>query len=87
VLADLSAWRIETSDLTELDIVNVRVGDAATLSFDALPELTLPGLVTEVESFGQTFQGDVIYTVVVEPQAWDERLRWNMTATVTVEAE
>jgi HlyD family secretion protein len=87
VLADMSAWKVETSDLTELDIVNVRVGDAVTLSFDALPDLILPGVVTEVESLGKTFQGDVIYTVAVAPQEWDERLRWNMTATVTVEAE
>jgi multidrug resistance efflux pump len=87
VLADMSAWKVETSDLTELDIVNVRVGDTVTLSFDALPDLSLPGVVTRVESLGKTFQGDVIYTVAVEPQGWDERLRWNMTATVTVEAE
>jgi multidrug efflux pump subunit AcrA (membrane-fusion protein) len=87
VLADMSAWKVETSDLTELDVVNVRVGDAVTLSFDALPDLILPGVVTRVESLGKTFQGDVLYTVAVEPQEWDERLRWNMTATVTVEAE
>lgn len=87
VLADMSAWRVETSDLTELDIVNVRVGDAVTLSFDAVPDLILPGVITDVASLGRTFQGDVIYTVTVEPQAWDERLRWNMTATVTVEGE
>ena len=87
VLADLSAWKIETSDLTELDIVAVRMGDRVTIAFDALPDLTLPGVVTEIETLGQTFQGDVIYTVTVEPQGWDERLRWNMTATVTLDAE
>jgi multidrug efflux pump subunit AcrA (membrane-fusion protein) len=87
VLADMSAWKVETSDLTELDIVNVRVGDPVTLSFDALPDLIIPGVVTKVESLGKTFQGDVIYTVAVEPREWDERLRWNMTATVTVEGE
>lgn len=85
VLADMSAWKIETSDLTELDVVNVRVGDAASISFDALPDLTLRGAVSAIAALGQTFQGDVIYTVSVEPQSWDERLRWNMTATVTVE--
>lgn len=84
ILADLSAWKIETSDLTELDVVNIRTGDAVQLSFDALPELNLTGVVSAVEELGQTFQGDVIYTVTVTPQSWDARLRWNMTATVTL---
>lgn len=85
LLADLNSWRIETSDLTELDVVNVRPGDAATLTFDALPDLALEGVVTEVDTHGESFQGDVLYAVTVEPRSWDERLRWNMTATVTVE--
>ncbi|MEI8167573.1 MAG: efflux RND transporter periplasmic adaptor subunit [Chloroflexales bacterium] len=83
VLADLSNWRIETSDLTELDVVSVREGDPATISFDALPDLSLTGTVTKIQALGKTFQGDVIYTVTVAPQSWDKRLRWNMTATVT----
>ncbi|MCX7791780.1 MAG: HlyD family efflux transporter periplasmic adaptor subunit [Chloroflexaceae bacterium] len=87
VLADFSGWRVETSDLTELDVVNVRVGDRVTLTFDALPDLTLPGTVTKMQALGRTYQGDVIYTVTVEPQQWDERLRWNMTATVTIEGD
>jgi multidrug efflux pump subunit AcrA (membrane-fusion protein) len=86
VLADLSTWRIETSDLTELDIAAVSVGDNVTLTFDALPDLSLPGVVTRIKEIGTSFQGDVIYTVEVEPEGWDERLRWNMTATVTIEA-
>jgi multidrug resistance efflux pump len=83
IMADLSAWKIETSDLTELDIVAVREGDPVQLSFDALPELSLDGVVTAVEGLGKTYQGDVIYTVTVAPRSWDPRLRWNMTATVT----
>lgn len=85
VLADLSAWKIETSDLTELDIVAVREGDPVTISFDALPELTLDGTVSAIERLGQTVQGDVTYAVTVVPQSWDERLRWNMTATISLE--
>ncbi|MFQ3662014.1 MAG: hypothetical protein SNJ69_06425 [Chloroflexaceae bacterium] len=65
----------------------MRVGDQVTLTFDALPDLALPGIVTKVQALGKTYQGDVIYTVTVEPQRWDERLRWNMTATVTIEGD
>jgi HlyD family secretion protein len=64
----------------------VRLGDQVTLSFDALPDLTLSGRVTDIKGLGASFQGDVIYTVVIAPESWDERLRWNMTATVTIGA-
>ncbi len=84
ILADTSAWKIETSDLTELDVVNVAVGAPVTLSFDAIPDLTLEGTVTEIKSLSMTYQGDVIYTVVIKPNTWDARLRWNMTATVAI---
>ena len=38
VLADLSAWQIETDDLTELNIVRIREGDPVKISVDAIPD-------------------------------------------------
>ena len=38
-VADLSAWQIETTDLTELNIAAVREGLSVTLTFDALLRL------------------------------------------------
>ena len=86
VLADLSSWQIETEDLTELNIVKVREGDQVTVTFDALPGFELPGTVSEIKPLGKNRQGDIVYTVVVEPNSWDERLRWNMTASVIIGA-
>ncbi len=84
-LADFSAWQVETTDLTEINIVNVQVGDVATLSFDAIPDLDLNGKVTNIEPFGTDHQGDIVYKVTVAPDKMDDRLRWNMTAKVTIE--
>ena len=83
-LADCSAWQIETTDLTELNIARVREGDAVTITFDALPGLELPGTITRIRMFGENKQGDIVYTVLVKPSQNDERLRWNMTAKVTM---
>ncbi len=83
-LADFSIWQIETTDLTELNIVNIHVGDTATLSFDAIPDLELPGKVTAIKLLGATRQGDVDYDVIVTPDQMDARLRWNMTAKVII---
>lgn len=86
-LADLTTWQIETTDLTELMVNNVKVGDKATATFDAIPGLDLTGQVVKVKSLGETKQGDIIYTVTVQPDKQDERLRWNMTASVTIESK
>lgn len=84
-LADLSEWQIETDDLTELNVVNIREGDPVTIRFDAIPDLVLPGRVSRIEAIGENKQGDITYTVVIRPEQQDERLRWNMTATVTID--
>ncbi len=83
-LGDCSSWQIETTDLTELNVARVREGDAVSITFDALPDLKLPGTVARIRMFGENKQGDIVYTVIVKPAQHDERLRWNMTAKVTV---
>jgi HlyD family secretion protein len=84
VLADMQSWQIETEDLTELSVVRVREGDAAQISFDALSDLKIPGVVKQIKPMGKNRQGDIVYTVVVKPSSWDDRLRWNMTASVRI---
>lgn len=84
-LADLSAWQIETDDLTELNVVRIREGSPAKLEFDALPGVELSGKVAQIKPIGVNKQGDITYTVVVAPDQSDPRLRWNMTAVVTIQ--
>jgi multidrug resistance efflux pump len=82
-LADLEQLQLETEDLTELQVVLIQEGDAATVSFDAIPDLTMTGTVTRIRPFGETSSGDIVYRATIAlPQA-DPRLRWNMTAVVT----
>jgi HlyD family secretion protein len=83
-LADLSAWQIETSDLTELNIVRVREGSQAAVTFDAIPGLELLGRVSHIRALGENKQGDITYTVTIRLDRQDPRLRWNMTASVTM---
>ncbi len=83
-LADLAVWQVETDDLTELDIARVNEGDAVIITFDALPGLEIAGRVVRIKPIGQENQGDVTYTVVVQPDEQHPDLRWNMTAVVTL---
>jgi len=83
-LADTSNFQVETTDLTEINVVNVKEGDAATVTLDAIPELELTGKVASIKGFGENKQGDIVYTIVVKLDKQDPRLRWNMTAKVTI---
>jgi len=83
-LADLSNMQIETTDLTEINVVNVNVGDAATVTLDAIPGLELTGKITSIKGFGDNRQGDIVYTLVITLDKQDPRLRWNMTAKVSI---
>jgi HlyD family secretion protein len=84
-LADFSAWQVETDDLTELSVVQVADSAPVTITVDAIPGLELPGHVLRVKGLGEDKQGDMTYTVLVQPDRQDERLRWNMTAAVFIE--
>ena len=81
-LADFSHWHVETTDLTELNVVRVKEGDPATITFDALPGETFKGVVEQIKAIGENYKGDISYTAVVRPERTDPRLRWNMTAAV-----
>ena len=85
VLADFSEWRVETDDLTEIDVPGVSAGQAVTVRIDALPDLTLKGIVESIGSLYQEKSGDVVYPVKIKLIDSDPRLRWGMTVAATFE--
>lgn len=51
--------------LNEIDAAKVAVGDPTTLTFDALPNVSLAGTVVEIDPVGTVSQGVVSYNVQV----------------------
>jgi len=51
--------------LNEIDAAKVSLGDPATLTFDALPDLSLAGTVVEIDPVGTVSQGVVSYNVQI----------------------
>lgn len=82
-MADFSAWYVETTDLTELDVVEVSEGQQVTLVPDALPDATLKGTVESIAESYTLKGGDVLYTVKIRLDDTDPALRWGMTVEVT----
>ncbi|MEW5847697.1 MAG: HlyD family efflux transporter periplasmic adaptor subunit [Myxococcota bacterium] len=86
-LADTSRWVLKTDDLTELAVVRVNENAAVTVTLDAIPGLELSGRVTHVRALGERKKGDMTYTATIELDRQDERLRWNMTASVRINSK
>ena len=81
-LADYSAWVVKTDNLTETDVVNVKVGQKVEVVLDALPEVTLNGEVTHINARFEEKRGDITYTVTIRLSQTDPQMRWGMTAAV-----
>jgi HlyD family secretion protein len=79
LIADFSQWYVETSDLTELEVVKISVGQSVTVAPDALTDKTLKGAVEEISNNYKSQSGDIIYTVKIKLDETDDRLRWGMT--------
>jgi len=85
VIADTSKWIVITTDVTEIDVVKLSEGQAATITLDAIPDVDLKG---EVLLIGQNYsqnQGDIVYKVTVLLTDTDPAMRWGMTAAVKFE--
>ena len=82
-LADLSEWYVETKDLTELEVVDISEGQQVSVRADALPDVTLKGVVTVIKKGYTERSGDVLYTVRIRLEKGDDRLRWGMTVQAT----
>ena len=87
-LADFSGWLVETTDLTELDIVNVKVGLPVDVNVDALPDEVLHGTVSDIATVSTLTRGDVTYRVTIDlDEATEFPLRWGMTVFVDVDVQ
>jgi HlyD family secretion protein len=85
ILAELSEWIVETDDLTEIQVPELEVGQRATVSPEALPEIELAGTVESISRISEIKRGDVTYTARILLDGVDSRLRWGMTVGVTFE--
>jgi len=82
-VADFSQWLVKTTDLTEIDVVNLAEGQPVSVALDALPDAELSG---EILSIGQNYaenQGDIVYEVTILLTDTLPSMRWGMTAAVS----
>jgi HlyD family secretion protein len=84
-LGDLSELVVETDDLSEVSIADVRPGQKVTVEVDALPGKKFTGRVLRIRPQAEVKRGDTTYTVIIALDAGTtDGLRWGMTAFVDI---
>jgi len=81
VLADLAHLQVETTDLSERDVLKVEAGQEVSVFIKALGQ-NVPGRVVEISPLADVLGGDVVYRTVVELMEIPDGLRAGMSAEV-----
>lgn len=76
--------KIAEVSLNEIDAAKVKVGQKATLTFAALPNLTLSGTVAELDELGTVSQGVVTYDAKVALDGNASQVKPGMSVTATI---
>lgn len=85
-LADLSNLQVITTDLSEVDVTQIEVGQQANIVFDAISNQTFRGTVSSIASKASGVSS-VYYEVTLSLDENPAGLRWGMTAFVTFPLE
>lgn len=81
VLADLEHLQVETTDLSESDVLNVAIGQDAMVFIKALNQ-DIVGKVNEISPLADTLGGDVVYKTTIILGTLPPGLRAGMSAVV-----
>jgi HlyD family secretion protein len=83
----ITRQKLAEISLNEVDVAKVKVGQKATLTFDAVPDLSITGQVTEVDTVGTISQGVVTYTVKISFDTQDNRVKPGMSVSAAIVTE
>ncbi len=83
-IIDNSGWYIETTDLTELDLKNVKIGENVILTADAFPELDIEGMFEKISQWSYEKGGDIHYQGRIKVLETYPEFLWGMTFKITI---
>jgi RND family efflux transporter MFP subunit len=76
--------KIAEISLNEVDVAKVKIGQKATLTFDAIPDLSISGSVADIDTIGTVSQGVVTYVVKISFDTQDERIKPGMSVSSNI---
>ncbi|MEI7777037.1 MAG: efflux RND transporter periplasmic adaptor subunit [bacterium] len=80
----LTNQKIANVTLNEVDAAKIKLGDPATLTFDAIPDLTIAGKVAEVDPVGTVTSGVVNYSIKIAFATQDSRIKPSMSVSAAI---
>jgi RND family efflux transporter MFP subunit len=85
-IGDLSAFQIETTDLSERDAPKVKPGQTVEVYVEAL-DARIAGIVADIARVSSTVGGDVVFKVTIALDEQADGLMWGMSADVEIVIE
>jgi len=76
--------KIAEVSLNEVDVAKIKIGQKATLTFDAFTDLTITGQVVEVDAIGAVSQGVVSYGVKISFDTQDDQIKPGMSVSASI---
>lgn len=83
----ISNQKIAALTLNEVDAAKIRVGNKATLTFDAIENLSLTGSVIEIDPLGTVSQGVVSYSLKIAFDTQNDEVKPGMTVNAAIITE
>lgn len=83
-ISDLGTLRASV-EINEVDLINVKTGQKATVQFDALSSVNVSGTVSAIAPTGTNQSGVITYEVDITLQDIDPRLRPTMSCSAEIE--
>jgi RND family efflux transporter MFP subunit len=87
VVSLITTKQMAEISLNEVDVAKIKVGQKATLSLDAVPDLEITGVVSQIDSLGTVSQGVVTYDVKIGFDTQDDRIKPGMSVSASIITE
>ncbi|HBM46220.1 MAG: Efflux transporter, RND family, MFP subunit [Parcubacteria group bacterium GW2011_GWF2_38_76] len=83
----ITKQKIAEISLNEVDVAKVKLGQKATLTFDAIEDFSITGEVAEIEAVGTVSQGVVTYNIKIIFDTQDDRIKPGMSTSASIITE
>lgn len=80
----ITTKKIAQISLNEVDVAKIKVGDKVTLTFDAIPDLTVVGLISDIDSIGTVSSGVVNYNIKISFDSSNDSIKEGMSVSAAI---
>lgn len=80
----ITTKQLATISLNEVDVAKIKLGQKATLTFDAIPNFSIAGEVAQIDTVGTVTQGVVTYNVKISFDNQDSTVKPGMSVSASI---